>query len=126
MIRIASVILVSASLVACSFGSVSKTPVQLSNGEFAYRYEGRANFAHQNAEADRMMAEHCRSINGGFPVIVDARQSVVGAARLGQANTTLSGTSTAPGSFNASATTNSSVNTLANRQQSLLFRCVRR
>jgi len=111
-----------------TFGSVSKTPMQLPNGEFAYRYEGRANFAHQQEVADRMMAEHCTSVNGGMAVIVDAQQMVIGAAAFGTSNTSLTGTANGPyqqRTYNATANTTSSGSALANKQQQIIFRCVK-
>ena len=121
--------LLSACVVIPTFGSISKTPMQLPNGELAYRYEGRANFPHQQEVADKMMAEHCMSMNGGVAIAVDAQQSVIGAAAFGNSNTNIAGTATGPyqnRSFNATANTSSSGSTLANKQQYITFRCVKR
>ena len=103
--------------------------MQLANGDLAYRYEGRANFPHQQEVADKMMAEHCMSVNGGNAIILDAQQSVIGAADFGSSNTRIAGTATGPyqqRSYNATANTNASGGTLANKQQYIVFRCVKR
>lgn len=133
MLKITSAITVLTILGGCAiiptFGSVSKTPIKLQNGELAYRYEGRANFAHQQEVADKMMAEHCVSVNGGAPVIVDAQQMVLGSAAFGNANTNITGTASGPYSqrnYNANASTSSSGSTLSNKQQQVVFRCVKR
>lgn len=132
MLKAISTLTASAALSACAviptFGSVSKTPMQLPSGELAYRYEGRANFAHQQEVADTMMAEHCASVNGGKPVVVDAQQMVIGAAAFGSSNTSLTGTATGPyqqRTYNATANTTSSGSALANKQQQIIFRCVK-
>ena len=120
--------LLSACAVIPTFGSVSKTPMQLANGDLAYRYEGRANFPHQQEVADKMMAEHCTSVNGGAARIVDAQQSVIGTAAFGNSNTNITGTATGPyqqRAYNATASTNSSGSALANKQQYIIFRCVK-
>ena len=132
MLRITSALTLLAALGGCAviptFGSVSKTPMQLPNGELAYRYEGRANFPHQQAVADKMMAEHCAAVNGGIPVIVDAQQMAIGAATFGNSNTNVTGTASGPyqqRTYNANASTSSSGSALANKQQQVVFRCIK-
>ncbi len=112
-----------------TFGSVSKTPIQLPNGELAYRYEGRANFPHQQEVADKMMTEHCIGANGGTPVIVDVQQMVIGTAAFGNSNMNITGTASGPyqqRTYNATANSSSSGSALANKQQYVVFRCVKR
>ena len=133
MLKLVIVLFGCAVLSACAviptFGSISKTPMQLPSGELAYRYEGRANFPHQQDVADKMMAEHCISVNEGSPIAIDAQQSVIGAAAFGNSNTNIAGTASGPNqnrSVNAIASTNASASTLANKQQHITFRCVKR
>jgi hypothetical protein len=120
--------LLSGCAVIPTFGSISKTPIQLANGDLAYRYEGRANFPHQQVVADQMMSEHCVAVNGGTAVIVDAQQSVIGAAVFGNSNTNIAGTASGPypqRTYTANARTTSSGSTLANKQQQIIFRCLK-
>ena len=126
---LATFTLLSACAAIPTFGSISKTPMQLANGDLAYRYEGRANYPHQQEVADKMMAEHCMSLSGGAAIVVDAQQSIIGAAAFGSSNASIAGTATGPyqlRSYNAAASTNSSGSALANKQQYITFRCVKR
>ena len=125
---LAACVMLSGCAVIPTFGSISKTPMQLANGDLGYRYEGRANFPHPQEVADKMMSEHCLTVNGGAAIIVDAQQSVVGAVAFGNSNTSLSGTATGPyqqRSYNATANTYSSRSALANKQQYIVFRCAK-
>ena len=52
-------VLITLILSACTHGSVSQLPMHIEGVGTVYRYEGRANFAHQRAEADRIITEDC-------------------------------------------------------------------
>ena len=97
-----------------------------------YRYQGRANFAHQIAEADRRIAEDCNTRNGGKPVIVDLQKRDLGTVAIdnNQASTRISATATGnPYNTNISgtATTTSSGSTtvMRNYNQEILYRCIK-
>ena len=113
----------------CSEEDVSITTVE--GIGTVYRYQGRANFAHQMAEADRLMTDDCKARNGGRPVIVDLQKRDLGviAVNSGQASTRLN--ATAAGNSNSTnvtgtATTTSSGSTTAmrNYNQEILYKCV--
>lgn len=88
----------------CTYSNVSATPVQLADGSTAYRYTGRANFTYQQAEADKVMAGTCAQ-QGLKPVVVGQDTQVIGAgAAWGQGVGAVG----------------------ANRQQEILFKCVKR
>ena len=89
-------------LTGCTYAQVSATPVQLPDGSQGYRYSGRANFAHQMAEADQVMARTCASI-GRRPLIVQQAERNIGGGGV------LTGTTVIIG---------------ANRQQDILFKCI--
>ena len=111
-----------------TFGSISKTPIQLPNGDVAYRYEGRANFAHQQEVADKMMAEHCIAVNGGSPLIVDLQQKVIGVTTFGNSNSNITGTVSGQyqqRNYNANVSASNSSSGLANKQQQVVFRCAK-
>lgn len=91
------------ALGACTYAQVSATPVQLPDGGEGYRYTGRANFAHQMQEADRVMAETCAA-RGGRPLIVEQGERNIGAGGFINGGTVMMS---------------------ANRQQDIIFRCVR-
>lgn len=91
------------ALAACTYAQVSATPVQLPDGGEGFRYTGRANFGHQMAEADRVMAETCAA-QGGRPLIVEQAERNIGGGAILSGNTIMAG---------------------ANRQQDIVFRCVR-
>ncbi|MCA0204328.1 MAG: hypothetical protein LCH92_08300 [Proteobacteria bacterium] len=93
---------------APTYGSISSTPMQLGDGSLAYRYQGRANFGHQLAEADRQMAEHCAAVNGGRPVMVRQDTRQIGGGGFVQAQ---------PTGF-------ASFSAMSNQNQEILFRCV--
>lgn len=115
-------------LSGCTYATTSATPVEIPGVGLAYRYEGRANFPHQIAEADRAMAAHCQSVNGGRPVIVNLQKRNIGLG--GFANTNAYGTGRATmagptvyGSAQGAAMTTGSV--MANQNQEILFRCAK-
>jgi hypothetical protein len=121
-----------AFLTACTHGSVSNIPLEIQGLGTVYRYQGRANFSHQIAEADKLMIEHCLSVNGGKPVVVDLQKRDLGMAvfNSGSSNTTFNGTVT--GSHNqayvyGSANTSSmgSASALRNMNQEILYKCVK-
>jgi hypothetical protein len=91
----------AAMLSACTYANVSATPVALANGTEAYRYTGRANFNHQMAEADNVMAQTCAQF-GKRPVIIDQGTRAIGAGAM------------LNGPF---------VNAQVNTQQDILFQC---
>ena len=76
------------SLAACTHGSVLTTGMEVSGIGTVYRYQGRANFAHQIAEADKMMSEHCAKVNGGRAVIVELQKRDLGTVAMGSSNST--------------------------------------
>src|SRR3990167_3632158 len=85
-----------ATLAGCTHASISSIPLQIEGIGTVYRYQGRANFAHQIAEADRMITEDCKARNGGRPVIVDLQKRDLGAVAVdsGQATTRINATAT--------------------------------
>ncbi len=87
----------------CTYATVQATPVQLPDGGEGYRYSGRANFQHQLAEADRVMAETCFA-RGGRPLVVEQGERNIGAGAILAGNTAMIG---------------------GNRQQDIIFRCVK-
>ncbi len=120
------------TVAGCTYASTSATPVEIPGVGLAYRYEGRANFPHQIAEADRAMAAHCQTVNGGRPVIVSFAKRNVGFG--GIANTSAYGTMNAnvagtPGgaaiSGTGSGTALTTGSVMANQNQEVLFRCVK-
>lgn len=101
--RLAATCALVLAVAGCTFAQVSSTPVQLADGSEGYRYSGRANFGYQNAEADRVMAETCAA-QGKRPLVVEQGQSMIGGSVV------LTGNGAAFGS---------------NRQQDIIFRCVK-
>lgn len=122
---------VVAILAACTHASVSTVPMELPGIGTVYRYQGRANFSHQIAEADRVMTEECKRINGGKPVVVTQQMRDLGIVTMNNSRSTtnLSATANRIGpTANAYGTaTTSTVGTsggLRNMNQELLFKCV--
>ncbi len=120
-----------AALAGCTHASISSIPTQIEGVGTVYRYQGRANFAHQIAEADRMITEDCRAKNGGRPVIVDLQKRDLGivAMNSGQSTSRINATATGtPYSANVTgtATTTSSrgMTELRNFNQEILYKCV--
>ena len=120
--------------VACTHGVVSNIPQEIPGVGTVYRYQGRANFSHQIAEADKMMMEHCKAVNGGRPVVVDLqkRDLGVGVISSGSSNTNLNATVTGTGYPNqarvmGTATTKTTGTTTAmrNMNQEIMYRCIK-
>ena len=114
-------------LAGCTHASISSIPLEIEGVGTVYRYQGRANFAHQIAEADRMIMEHCRVLNGGRPVIVDMEKRDLGIVSIssGQSATRLNATGTGTNITGTAMTTSSGTMTgLRNFNQEILFKCV--
>lgn len=120
--------------VACTHGVVSNVPMEVQGVGTVYRYQGRANFSHQIAEADKMMTEHCKNVNGGRPVVVDLqkRDLGVGVISSGTTNTninaTVSGTNysnQARVTGNANTTSTGTATALRNTNQEIMYKCVK-
>ncbi len=79
----AGALLLSLLVTGCTGGHVSKAPMEFEGVGKVYRYQGKANFAHQQDEAQRMMTEHCKGINGGRPVIVSMNGQSRGFVKMG-------------------------------------------
>jgi len=96
MPRIAFATAVACLLAGCTWGSISSLPIQTARGDL-YRYEGRANFPHQIAEADKMITDHCAHVNGGRPVIVNQQKQYLGDVAFGNASATTTGSTVVSG-----------------------------
>lgn len=116
---------------ACTHASISSVPMEIEGVGTVYRYQGRANFAHQIAEADRLITEDCKARNGGQPVIVDLQKRDIGSIAVGgaQSNTQLranavgaSGVVTVAGTANT--TTTGTTTAMRNYNQDILYKCV--
>jgi hypothetical protein len=115
----------------CTHASVSSVPMEVPGVGMVYRYQGRANFPHQIAEADRLMTEHCLQVNGGKPVQVDRRTVDLGTVRFDNAQAHTTGTTNIVGGpYSAVATSNSQTSVtgsgtaLRNFNQEILYKCV--
>lgn len=131
-LKIALALLVVPLAAACTHGSVSQVPMEIAGLGTVYRYEGRANFAHQIADADRMMMEDCKARNAGHPVIVDLQKRDLGIVAMGGNSSTTSVQANVVGnrygsSLSGTGTTHSSgsVTALRNFNQEILYRCVK-
>jgi hypothetical protein len=118
-------------MAGCTHASVSSVPMEIPGVGEVYRYQGRANFAHQAAEADRLMTEHCLRVNGGKPVQVDRRLVDLGTVRFDNAQANTKGTTHVTGGpYSAVATSNSrttvtgSETEMRNFNQEILYKCV--
>lgn len=122
------------TLLGCTHGSVSNIPLEIKGVGTVYRYQGRANFSHQIAEADKMMTEHCQKLNGGKPVIVDLQKKDLGMVVVGSTNSntqvrananTNTNTSTSKTQITGTANTQSigSATALQNTNQEILYKC---
>ena len=118
--------------VACTHGAVSSIPQEIQGVGTVYRYQGRANFSHQIAEADKLITDHCLSVNGGKPVVVDLQKRDLGMEifNSGSSSTTFNGTFT--GSQNqanvygrANRSSMESASALRNMNQEILYKCVK-
>lgn len=122
----------SATLLGCTHGSISELPIEVQGVGTVYRYQGRANFAHQITEADKMITEDCLRRNGGRPVIVDLQKTDLGYVAMGNAtsNTNVTGNYSGNrygGNLSGNATTNTtgSVTKMRNFNQEILYKCVK-
>ena len=118
-------------MAACTHASVSTVPMELPGVGTVYRYQGRANFSHQIAEADRVMIDECKKINGGKPVVVTQQMRDLGIVAINnsQSSTNLNATANRVGTstnVQGTATTSTTGTTtgLRNMNQELLFKCV--
>lgn len=118
--------------VACTHGAVSSIPQEIQGVGTVYRYQGRANFSHQIAEADKMMTDHCKSVNGGRPVVVDLQKVDlgVGVISTGNSNTNLNATvngyqNQARVIGNANTTSIGTTSALRNTNQEITYKCVK-
>lgn len=91
------VLVVTAVLIlgGCTFARISSVPLEIEGVGTVYRYQGRANFSHQIAEADRMMTKHCQGLNGGRPVIVNVQKRDLGTVVIGNGQSTTNFSATA-------------------------------
>jgi hypothetical protein len=120
------IVMLVAALAGCTWGSISSLPIQTADGD-VYRYEGRANFPHQIAEADKMITEHCTQLNGGRPVVVNQQKQYLGDVAFGNASATTTGSAVASGNMAtgvATTTASGSATTLKNFNQAIWFKCV--
>lgn len=115
----------------CTHASISSIPLEIEGIGTVYRYQGRANFPHQIAEADRMIAEDCKQKNGGRPVIVDLKKQYLGQVDMGggesrtHINATVTGTgNNAQITGTARTTSADSGGSLANYNQEIMYKCV--
>jgi hypothetical protein len=115
----------------CTHASISSIPLEIEGVGTVYRYQGRANFSHQIAEADRMIAEDCKQKNGGFPVIIDLKKRYLGQVDMGssESRTRINATASGTGNYTqitgtARTTSTDSGGSLANYNQEILYKCV--
>lgn len=120
-----------ATVAGCTHASISSIPMQIDGVGTVYRYQGRANFAHQIAEADRVITEDCKAKNGGKPVIVDIQKRDLGVVVFDGGQSTTNISANAIGNpynthITGTATTTSSGSTTAmrNYNQEILYKCV--
>jgi hypothetical protein len=126
--RILVVGLLSSGLAGCTFASVSSLPINVPGHGEVYRYQGRANFPHQMAEADRMITEDCKARNGGRPQIVDLSKQDLGVITMGGGNSTTNVAGSVTGntiSGVANSTSSGSVSSMRNVNQEILYKCVK-
>lgn len=125
--RLGTGFLAATALAGCTHASVSSLPMHSPEHGEVYRYQGRANFSHQMAEADKTLIGHCAKLNGGHPVVVNVQKKYLGDVAIGNANSTTTGSAVASGGMiSGSATTTGSgtVTTMRNYNQEILFKCV--
>ena len=126
--RVVPFVAVATIVSACTYAATSTIPVEIQGGDIAYRYEGRANFPHQIAEADRAMTAQCLKANGGKPVIVNLQKRTIGVGGIANTSTTgrVDGTLTGSNYQGTGATFGTGlVSTMANQNQEILYRCVK-
>jgi hypothetical protein len=131
--RFISIVWFGLVLGACTHAAISTIPIEVPGVGSVYRYQGRANFAHQIEEADRVMKDHCKSVNGGNPVIVDLQKRDLGVGVIASGNSSTNINANISGSVNqarvtGSGTTNTlaTMNAMRNTNQEILYRCVKR
>ena len=131
MRKVFPALVAAVALSGCTHSSISSIPMQIEGVGTVYRYQGRANFAHQIAEGDHMITEDCKARNGGHPVIVNIQKRDLGIVAIdsGQATTHINGTATGnPYSTNvtgtATTTSTGSTTALRNYNQEILYKCV--
>jgi len=131
--RFVSIVGFGLVLGACTHAAISTIPIEVPGVGSVYRYQGRANFAHQIEEADRVMKDHCKSVNGGNPVIVDLQKRDLGVGVIASGNSSTNINANISGSVNqarvtGSGTTNTlaTMNAMRNTNQEILYRCVKR
>jgi hypothetical protein len=119
------------TLAGCTHAAISSTPMEIPGVGTVYRYQGRANYAFQIEEGDRLMAEDCKARNGGHPVIVDLQKRDMGSVAIGSGTSTTTANVNAYGNRNnatatGTATTNSvgTVGTSRKVNQEILYKCV--
>src|SRR5262245_43751048 len=100
-------------IAGCTHASVSSVPMEMPGIGTVYRYQGRANFPHQIAEADRLMVEHCAKINGGKPIVVDRQKIFLGTVNMANAQATTSASAVAMGTPNSATASGSSSTTMS-------------
>ena len=121
-----AVVLGSLALFGCTHTSVSTVPVEVSGHGLVYRYEGRANFSHQFAEADKAMRKTCLEINGGHPVVVSVNKRNLGYVDLGGTQYNETSYATITGIRIAVTTTGTATggaSPMLNQNQEILFKC---
>jgi nitrous oxidase accessory protein NosD len=126
-IKLGLMILV-AVLTGCTFSSISSLPIQTAQGDL-YRYEGRANFPYQIAEADQLITEHCAKLNGGKPVVVNVQKHHLGNVSFANASATTTGSAVVTGntiSGSAVTTGYGSGSSIKAFNQVIMFKCERK
>jgi hypothetical protein len=115
----------------CTHASISSIPLEIEGVGTVYRYQGRANFSHQIAEADRIITEDCKQRNGGQPVIVDLKKQYLGQVEMGggESRTSINAISTGTGNYaqvtgTARTTSTNGGGSLANYNQEIMYKCV--
>ena len=103
----------------CTHASISSIPLEIEGVGTVYRYQGRANFPHQIAEADRRIAEDCKQKNGGKPVIVDLKKKYLGQVDMGGGESRTRINATVTGTGNYSQVTGTARNGKAQRDHEL-------
>jgi hypothetical protein len=119
--------MLAAGLTGCTFGSISSLPIQTVQGDL-YKYEGRANFPYQIAEADQMITEHCAKVNGGRPVVVNAQKQHLGNVAFANSSATTTGSAVVSGntiSGSAVTTGYGSASSIKAYNQKIWFKCVK-
>lgn len=121
-------ILITAFLITgCTHASISSIPIEIEGVGLIYKYEGRANFSHQIAKANKLITEDCLKRNGGTPVIVDIKKQDLGMVAIGNANSNSSLNATRLGNSihgTINTTTTGTTTSLKNTNQEIYYKCV--